>query len=98
MLIVGGWFEVDPSERDAFIASRMKSMETSRAEDGNLDYVIAADPVDPARVVLFERWDSQAALDAHAAALREARSNAPVAAPKSTSVQIYDVAGARPLV
>ena len=70
MVIVGGWFEVDPSERDAFVAERADVMLRSRAERGCIEYVIAADPVDPGRAVLFERWASQTDLDAHAAALR----------------------------
>ena len=41
MVIVGGWFEVDPSERDAFVAQRVEAMRRSRAEHGCIEYVIA---------------------------------------------------------
>ena len=44
-------------------------MRTSRGEDGCLEYTFAADPLEADRVILFERWESQAALDAHLAAL-----------------------------
>ncbi len=99
MVIVGGWFEVDPSARAAFLAERVDAMVRSRAEPGCIDYVIAADPVDPGRAVLFERWESQADLDAHAAASRQRpRSDAPSVVPTAVSIFVYDVTGERPLV
>jgi quinol monooxygenase YgiN len=97
MVIVGGTFEVEPSDREQFLASRLDLMAASRAEAGCLEYTFGADPIDPARVVLFERWESQAALDAHIAALRAApRSPDPVPTITS-SIIIYDVSGERPL-
>jgi quinol monooxygenase YgiN len=98
VLIVGGFFEVEPSERDAFIASRLDSMRTSRAESGCLEYTVAPDPLEPGRVVLFERWESQDALDDHLAALRQApRPSTPQIALRSVSITVYDIAGERPL-
>ena len=96
MVIVGGAFTVNPAERDAFIASRVEGMELSRAEPGCLEYVMAADPLDPGRVVLFERWESQAALDTHLAVQRPAPP-AGSPAPTGASIKIYDVAGERTL-
>ena len=72
MVIVGGWFTVEPSEREAFIAGQAEAIRRSRAEQGCIEYVIAADPVEPGRAVLFERWASQADLDAHLAGLASA--------------------------
>ena len=98
MVIVAGWFEVDPSERDAFLAQRVDGMRRSRAERGCIEYVIAADPVDPGRAVLYERWESQADLDAHAAAARQApKSDAPSVVPTAVSINVYDVTGERRL-
>lgn len=101
MLIVGGVFEVDPEQRDAFLASRVEAMQRSRAEAGNQEYVLAADPVEPSRVILFEIWDDQASLDAHLAAMRTDVPAAPpageVPAPRSAAIQIYDVSGTRNL-
>jgi quinol monooxygenase YgiN len=93
MVIVGGEFEVDPAQRDAFIAEREAMMRTSRAEDGCLEYTFAADPLTADRVILFERWQSQEALDAHLAAI-SARTEI---TPRSASITIYDVAGERRL-
>ena len=98
MVIVGGWFEVDPSERDAFIAQRIEGMRTSRAEHGCIEYVIAPDPVEPGRAVLFERWETQADLDAHGARMRQQpRADGPTVAPTAMSIMVYDIAGERPL-
>lgn len=94
MLIVAGHFDIDPSQRDEFLVARSASMQSSRAEGGCLEYVMSADPIDPTRVVLFERWADQASLDAHMAGLATApRSGGP--APTGFSVKIYDIAGER---
>jgi quinol monooxygenase YgiN len=93
VIIVGGRFEMDPAERDAFLADRHEMMRRSRGEDGCLEYTFAADPLEPGRVILFERWGSQAALDAHLAAI----SSTTTVTPRSASITLYDVAGERPL-
>jgi quinol monooxygenase YgiN len=93
VIIVGGNFEVEPGQRDEFLAERHDLMRTSRAEDGCLEYTFAADPLDPGRVILFERWQSQATLDAHLAAI----SATTTIKPRSSSITIYDVAGERRL-
>jgi quinol monooxygenase YgiN len=96
MVIVGGIFEVDPDQREQFLAGRHDLMRTSRGESGCLEYVFSADPIDPSRVVLFERWTSQEALDAHIADLRSGQRSADTGpAPITSSIVIYDVAGER---
>ncbi len=98
MVIVGGTFEVDPTERERFLAGRLELMSASRAEAGCLEYTFAADPIDARRVVLFERWESQEALDAHIAALRAGPpSSGSEVATITSSIVIYDVTGERPL-
>ena len=98
MVIVGGTFELDPALRDKFIASRGDMMRKSRSEPGCIEYTFCADPLDPARVVLFEKWEDQACLDAHIAAMRSApRPTEPGIAPISSTILIYDVVGERPL-
>jgi quinol monooxygenase YgiN len=93
VVIVGGSFEIDPDQRDAFIAERHEMMHTSRSEDGCLEYTFAADPLESGRVILFERWESQAALDAHLAAITAT----PSVTPRSVEVTVYDIAGERRL-
>ena len=98
MVIVAGVFEVDPEQRDAFLAGKFDRMRTSRAEQGCLEYTFSADPLAPGRVVLYERWAGQADLDAHLAVppAPPASPDAEVV-PKSVSIVVYDVAGERPL-
>jgi len=98
MVIVGGAFTVEPSQRDEFLAGRQDAMRASRAEPGCLEYTLSADPIDPGRIVLFERWSSQEALDAHLAAARErpASGGSGIAA-IPLSIMVYDVTGERPL-
>ena len=80
-VLVTGTFELDPADREAFLRGREEGMRRSRAEDGCVAYVFAADPLEPGRVILFEEWASEEALAAHAAALRAARANPPAPAP-----------------
>ena len=98
MVIVAGSLEVDPAQREAFLAGRMDGMRTTRAEPGCLEYTFSADPIEPGRVLLIERWASQEELDAHviAARARPAPAGAAVA-PTAASVFVYDVSGERPL-
>ncbi len=97
MVIVTGRFEVAPEDRAAFIASKEDAMRRSRGEQGCITYVFAADPLEPGLVHLYERWESQADLDAHAAAMR-ARGVAPVPVPVlSSELLVADVSGLRPL-
>jgi len=98
MVIVAGTLEVDPEHREAFLASRIAGMRTSRAEPGCLEYTLSADPTDPRRVLLFERWARQEDLDNHLAASRTRPAPpATAVAPKAASIFVYDVTGERPL-
>jgi hypothetical protein len=69
MLIIAGTFEVDPARRDEFLAGKEAGMRESRAEAGCLHYVLSADPLEPGRVYLYERWESKDHLAPHLARL-----------------------------
>lgn len=98
MVHVAGVFTMEPGEREAFLAGRADLMRHSRAEQGCLEYTFSADPLEPGRVVLFERWGSQAALDAHLAGLSGPAAPAVTGPEAATSwISIYDIAGERPL-
>jgi quinol monooxygenase YgiN len=98
VVIVAGNFEVDPEQRDAFLAGRFDRMRTSRAEPGCLEYTFSADPLDPGRVLLYERWARQEDLDAHLA-IPPAPPASPDSevVPRTVSIVVYDIAGERPL-
>src|ERR1700756_4864949 len=98
MVIVAGTIELDPDQREAFLAGKIDGMRTSRAEPGCLEYTLSADPTNPGRVMLFERWARQADLDAHLTAAR-ARPASPGTGvtPKAASIFVYEVTGERQL-
>jgi quinol monooxygenase YgiN len=73
MVIVQGVYRLDPADRDAFVAQSRPTVEIARGERGCLEYVIAADPLDPGRAILSERWESMDDLDAHVSALTRRR-------------------------
>ena len=60
MVIVAGHITVDPEQRESYLAGSMSVVEKARRADGCLDFAITADLLDPGRVNLFERWESQA--------------------------------------
>ena len=94
MVIVAGHVTVDPEQRESYLAASVVIVEQARAAAGCLDVAITADLVDPARVNVFERWESQATLESF-------RKNGPPfehpAAMLSVSVAEYDIAAVRPL-
>jgi quinol monooxygenase YgiN len=61
-LIVAGWLRVDPADRDAFVADGRRAVRAARSAPGCLDFALTADPVDPGRIGVYERWASEAEL------------------------------------
>ena len=92
MVIVAGHVTVAPEERDAYVAGCRSVVEQARAAAGCLDFAISADLLDPGRVNIFERWESQAAVDAFRGA---GPSDEQGAAMLTASVAEYDVADIR---
>ncbi|MDQ2586870.1 putative quinol monooxygenase [Saccharothrix yanglingensis] len=94
MVIVAGHVVVDPHRRESYLADCVSVVREARDAPGCLDFSVTADLVDPGRVVIFERWESQAAVEAF-------RGSGPddgqAAAVLAASVAEYDVADARPL-
>lgn len=101
MLIVAGSIEVDPEQRESFLKEREEGMRTSRAEPGCLDYVFSADPLEPGRIMLFERWESKEALAAHLERMGMRRGSGPGggggAAQGPRSVVQYEVSTTGPV-
>jgi quinol monooxygenase YgiN len=59
MLIIAGKLDLDPESRDHYLRGNADFIRRARAQAGCLDFVIAAGPVDPGRVNLFEHWSSE---------------------------------------
>jgi quinol monooxygenase YgiN len=92
MVIVAGHMVVDPPQRESYLADCVSVVEQARRAPGCLDFAISADLVEPGRIDIFERWESQAAVEAF-------RGNGPsdqqAAAIQAASVAEYDVADLR---
>lgn len=98
MVIVAGHVMVDPAQRDEYLAACVEVVRQARAASGCVDFALSADLVDPGRVNILERWDSQPAVEA----FREGQGDGPGfdkgALIVSGSVTEFDVAGQRTLM
>ncbi|MFI6903087.1 putative quinol monooxygenase [Nonomuraea sp. NPDC050394] len=94
MVIVAGHITVEPRQRDSYLADCVDVVRQARGAAGCLDFSISADLLDSGRINIFERWESQAAVEAF-------RGSGPgddqSAAMISASVAEYDIAGVRSL-
>ncbi|TQC43482.1 antibiotic biosynthesis monooxygenase [Rhodococcus sp. WS4] len=94
MVIVAGNITVEPQQREPYLAGCVSVVEQARRAAGCLDFAITADLIDRCRINIFERWESQAAVDTF-------RSSGPSdeqsAAMLSASVAEYDIADVRSL-
>src|SRR5690348_11425674 len=98
MLIIAGRIELDPARRDEYLAAAEQNMRDSRAEAGCIDYVLSADPLEPGRVYLFERWESKEHLAPHLARLSAPRPAEPDAVPVlSAELLQYEIATIGPI-
>ena len=95
MVIVAGRLVVDPTERDAYLEGCKDVVGHARRTAGCLDFSITADLVDPARVNIFERWESQDAVEAFRGS---GPSSEQLQTIVSASVAEYDVADERVLL
>jgi quinol monooxygenase YgiN len=59
MLIVAGYVITDAEDRDAFVAEGVKVVSMARSAPGCLDFSITADTLDPKRVNIYERWETE---------------------------------------
>jgi quinol monooxygenase YgiN len=64
-VVVAGWIDYAPADREAVLAAFAVVVAASREEPGCLDYAFTPDPDLPGRVRVFEHWVSDAALTEH---------------------------------
>ncbi|WP_241485105.1 putative quinol monooxygenase [Nocardiopsis potens] len=62
-MIVAGRVYVDPRDRERFVEEHRGTIEAARNAPGCLDMAISPDPVDPARVNIFEHFETAEALE-----------------------------------
>ena len=94
MIIVAGHLIVAAEDRAAYLAGCVSVVAQARRAPGCLDFAITADPLDPGRIAIFERWESRAAV---AAFRGSGPSDEQRGATLSAAVAEYDVAAVRPL-
>ncbi|WP_430500119.1 putative quinol monooxygenase [Micromonospora trifolii] len=58
MLIIAGSLQVEPAAREAYLSGCEEVISRARAAAGCLDFLLAADPLEPGRIHVYERWES----------------------------------------
>ena len=64
MLIIAGWLRVDPASRADYLEGCAAVVEQARSAPGCLDFALSADLLDPGRINVHERWESDEQLRA----------------------------------
>jgi quinol monooxygenase YgiN len=94
MVIVAGHLVLDPRQRETYLEGCRDVVDQARRAPGCLDFAVTADLLDSSRVDIFERWESQAAVDAFRGS---GPSDELTSAVISATVVEYDVTGERRL-
>lgn len=55
---------VEPEQREPYLAGGVSVVEEARCAPGCLDLTISAYPIDAARIIIVERWEYQASVEA----------------------------------
>ncbi|WP_229869307.1 putative quinol monooxygenase [Streptomyces inusitatus] len=58
VIIVSGYLSVAADKREEYISGCHSVIEQARAADGCLDFALSPDPIDPGRINVYERWES----------------------------------------
>jgi quinol monooxygenase YgiN len=65
MLIIAGSITTEDGGRDAFLTAVKPMVVATHTEPGCREYAFSPDPDNANRILLFELWDDQDALDLH---------------------------------
>ena len=93
MLIIAGSLILDSDDRAAFLALNVDVVAQARQAAGCLDFVQAADPLDPTRINVFERWDSEDQLLAFRGVGQPATESPPI---QSANVKRFVISAVEP--
>jgi quinol monooxygenase YgiN len=88
MIIVAGHLQVAPEDRTDYLDGCREVVRLARATPGCLDFALSADPLEPGRVNVFERWRSAEDVEAFRGAGPEGPD---AAAPIAADVEQYEV-------
>ncbi|MGI8416465.1 MAG: putative quinol monooxygenase [Nakamurella sp.] len=94
MIVVAGHLLVDAAQRNSYLTDCVAVVTQARSTGGCLDFCLSADLVDPARINILERWDSQEAVQTFRGGGTSGEQQAAI---RTASVAEYDVANVRQL-
>ncbi len=99
MILIAGTLTFPPGGMEKARDAMNEVVEATRREDGCISYDFAVDLSDPTRLVVFERWRDQGALDGHArsAHMAEWRQAAAAAGPVERDLRVWEVDEGRAL-
>ncbi|MEE4024546.1 antibiotic biosynthesis monooxygenase family protein [Gordonia sp. PKS22-38] len=95
MVIVAGHITVEPGRRQAYLAGCEQVVALARRAPGCLDFAISADLLDADRINIYERWETQSAVEAFRASGPDDDQQTSILA---GAVEEYDVSGSRTLM
>ncbi len=93
MILVAGTVKFQPGAIEKLKNAMQKVVEATRKEDGCINYDFAVDVTNPTKLIVFERWRDQKALDAHlqSAHLLEWREAGAEAGPAERNLSVWTV-------
>jgi quinol monooxygenase YgiN len=93
VLIIAGWLRVDPEARDRYLDGCVAVVTQARNASGCLDFALTADLLDPARINVYERWESDEQLHAFRGAGPDSEQNEQV---RDAEVLKYRISATEP--
>jgi quinol monooxygenase YgiN len=94
MIIVAGHLVVDAEHREAYLAGCVDVVRRARETPGCLDFSLTGDLLEPGWVNIFERWETQEAVQAFRGSGPTDDQSAEI---RGASVSEYDVSAERSL-
>jgi quinol monooxygenase YgiN len=95
VIIVAGHVVVAPDQRDDYLAGCVEVVQQARRAPGCLDFSLSADLLEPGRVNIYERWESQAAVEVFRGSGPSDEQGAEI---RAASVSEYDIGDERSLM
>jgi quinol monooxygenase YgiN len=92
VIVVAGWLRVAAEQRDAYLAAVADVAVQARAAPGCLDFVQALDPLEADRISIYERWETDADLEAFRTSGDPDASEPDVPAVLAAEVRTYRIA------
>jgi quinol monooxygenase YgiN len=89
MLIIAGTLVLDAADRAKYLDAVGRATAMARSTPGCLDFAQSPDPLDPERINIFERWESDADLQAFRDSPDD--SDEPLPAIRSADVRRYRI-------